>query len=146
MDTAFKRRWDFKYLGINDKDTALVGKKVTLGKGDYEHQVEWNELRKQINDFLAEKGINEDKQLGPYFIGKAVVAPEDGAEIDSDKFCEIFKNKVIMYLFEDAARQKSKLLFAGVLGDQTRYSSICREFDKMGVWIFNKVITDKLGL
>ena len=32
MDTAFKRRWDFTYLGIDDSENDLVGKYVVLGK------------------------------------------------------------------------------------------------------------------
>lgn len=144
MDTAFKRRWDFKYIGIDDNDSELAGKKVILGQASFRHRVEWNELRKQMNHFMADNGINEDKQLGPYFINKTIAVPESGTEIDSVKFCETFKNKVIMYLFEDAVRQKRAALFEGVTRDKTRYSSICREFDEKGVFIFHQSITDKL--
>ena len=144
MDTAFKRRWDFKYIGIDDNDSELAGKKVILGQASFRHRVEWNELRKQMNHFMADNGINEDKQLGPYFINKTIAVPESGTEIDSVKFCETFKNKVIMYLFEDAVRQKRAALFEGVTRDKTRYSSICREFDERGVFIFHQNITDKL--
>ena len=35
MDTAFKRRWDFTYLGIDDSEAGIVGKKVILGQGEY---------------------------------------------------------------------------------------------------------------
>ena len=144
MDTAFKRRWDFKYIGIDDNDSELAGKKVILGQASFRHRVEWNELRKQMNHFMADNGINEDKQLGPYFINRTIAVPESGTEIDSVKFCKAFKNKVIMYLFEDAVRQKRAALFEGVTGDKTRYSSICREFDEKGVFIFHQSITDKL--
>lgn len=144
MDTAFKRRWDFKYIGIDDNDSELAGKKVVLGQASFRHRVEWNELRKQMNHFMADNGINEDKQLGPYFINRTIAVPESGTEIDSVKFCKAFKNKVIMYLFEDAVRQKRAALFEGVTGDKTRYSSICREFDEKGVFIFHQSITDKL--
>ena len=144
MDTAFKRRWDFKYIGIDDNDSELAGKKVVLGQASFRHRVEWNELRKQMDHFMADNGINEDKQLGPYFINKTIAVPESGTKIDSVKFCEAFKNKVIMYLFEDAVRQKRAALFEGVTGDKTRYSSICREFDERGVFIFHQNITDKL--
>ena len=146
MDTAFKRRWDFKYIGIDDNDSELAGKKVVLGQSSFQHRVEWNELRKQMNHFMADQGINEDKQLGPYFINKTIAVPESGAEIDREKFCEAFKNKVIMYLFEDAVRQKRAVLFEGITGDKTRYSGICREFDEKGVFIFHQSITDKLHI
>lgn len=140
MDTAFKRRWDFTYLGIDDNDEQLRGKYVTIGSKE-QQRIEWNELRKAINEFLAESKINEDKQLGPYFISKSIVVPKDGGtEIDSKKFCDAFKNKVIMYLFDDAAKQKRPSLFEGSAKGQTRYSKICEAFDEQGIGIFNRSI------
>lgn len=139
MDTAFKRRWDFTYLGIDDSDEKIRGKYVYLAD-DKSQKVEWNKLRKAINHFLAKEKINEDKQLGPYFISKSIVVPTDGDEIDRDHFIRVFKNKVIMYLFEDAAKQKRAKLFEGCFQDSTRYSEICREFDAKGIGIFNHEI------
>ena len=112
MDTAFKRRWDFTYLGIDDNDQDLQGKYVYLAD-DKSQKVEWNKLRKAINNFLAKEKINEDKQLGPYFISRSIVVPKDSEEIDRGRFINTFKNKVIMYLFEDAAKQKRPRLFEG---------------------------------
>ena len=139
MDTAFKRRWDFTYIGIDDNDDEILGKYVILGNGTSQ-KVEWNKLRKAINRFLAKQKINEDKQLGPYFLSRKVVIPESGDEIDRDSFCEAFKNKVIMYLFEDAAKQKRASLFEGCFDSSSRYSEICKEFDEKGVGIFNHEI------
>lgn len=143
MDTAFKRRWDFTYLGINDNDEKIQGKYVDiLGNGS--QIVEWNKLRKAINDYLANEKINEDKQLGPYFISKNIVVPDSGDEIDRTKFNRVFKNKVIMYLFEDAAKQKRARVFDGCPDNSRyRYSEICREFTKNGIEIFNKEIKNE---
>ena len=139
MDTAFKRRWDFTYLGIDDSDTDIRGKYVVVGKNT-PMRIEWNSLRKAINDFLAAEKINEDKQLGPYFISRSIVVPADGGDdIDSDRFCKVFKNKVLMYLFEDAAKQKRGKLFDGIDG-LTRYSKVCEAFDEKGIDIFNQDI------
>lgn len=135
MDTAFKRRWDFTYLGIDDKESELGNKTVVLGKGANQRRVEWNKLRKAINAKLSEFKINEDKQLGPFFIAKSIVVPEDD-EIDNKLFCETFKNKVIMYLFEDAAKQKRSTLFEGCQLDKNRYSEICKDFDERGIFVF----------
>lgn len=139
MDTAFKRRWDFTYLGIDDNDQNLQGKYVYLADNKSQ-KVEWNKLRKAINNFLAKEKINEDKQLGPYFISKSIVVPQSGDEIDRDKFINTFKNKVIMYLFEDAAKQKRAKLFEGCFQNSSRYSEICKEFEAKGVGIFNQDI------
>lgn len=137
MDTAFKRRWDFTYLGIDDSEDDLIGKVVILGNENAKHQVEWNKLRKAINNFLAKEKINEDKQLGPYFIARNIVVPEEGTEIDDERFIHTFKSKVIMYLFEDAAKQKRSKLFEGCSENSSRYSEICREFEKKGIGIFH---------
>ncbi|MDB1939486.1 McrB family protein [Clostridium tertium] len=142
MDTAFKRRWDFNYLGINDGDKEIKGRRVTLGTGAYARFIEWNELRKAINDTLSTYKINEDKLLGPYFLSKKIINSGTDTEIDAKTFISSFKNKVIMYLFDDAAKQKRTSLFEGCK-DTTKYSSICMEFDKRGVEIFCKEIRDK---
>lgn len=145
MDTAFKRRWDFTYLGIDDNDKDIRGKYVVLGKG--QQRIEWNELRKAINEFLADNKINEDKQLGPYFIARSIVVPSDGgSEINSEKFCDVFKNKVLMYLFDDAAKQKRAKIFEGSLKGQNRYSMICEAFDEQGIGIFSQDIKSKVTI
>ena len=138
MDTAFKRRWKFTYIGINENDTDLNGKKVILGNKQ-KQRIEWNKLRRAINNFLAKQKINVDKQIGPYFIDRDIVVPDVGSEIDSQKFSETFKSKVIMYLFEDAAKQKRDSLF-NVRLKSRRYSEICKEFDEKGIKIFNEDI------
>lgn len=146
MDTAFKRRWDFTYLGIDDSDKDIRGKFVTIGSKE-KQRIEWNELRKAINEFLADEKINEDKQLGPYFIARNIVIPADGgSEINSERFCDVFKNKVLMYLFEDAARQKRGKLFEGSAKGQTRYSKICEAFDEQGIGIFNASIQHRVKI
>lgn len=151
MDTAFKRRWDFTYLGVDENDQDIRGKYVVVGDPAKEQQrIEWNSLRKAINEWLAKEKINEDKQLGPYFISRSIVVPADGGnEIDSGKFNETFKNKVLMYLFEDAARQRRDRLFEGAVKDvggrhdrinTNRYSEVCAAFDAQGIGIFNSYI------
>lgn len=142
MDTAFKRRWDFTYLGIDDNDEELKDKFVSMIHHGKQKFVEWNSLRKAINEFLANEKINEDKQLGPYFIAKDVVVPSAGNEIDKDKFNDVFKHKVLMYLFDDAAKQKRSKLFEGISAESSRYSKICKAFDEKGVDIFHSSIRD----
>ena len=141
-NTAFKRRWDFTYLGIDDSEDGIVGKKVILGEGEYRRIVEWNVLRKAINNELLTYKVNEDKLMGPYFISKKNL-PESEM-IDPTVFTRIFKNKVIMYLFDDAAKQKRITLFGGCDEKaKNQYSKICREFDAKGVYIFCEGISSQ---
>jgi|GEM_PF-2474891 len=135
MDTAFKRRWSFEYKGI-DENEDKVGGNVVLGEGDYAFEVNWNTLRKAINYVLAHTyHINEDKLMGPFFVNEDVFAfDEDGMMKNPEKFKKVFKSKVIMYLYEDAAKQQKHKLFCGC--DSTKYSSICDAFDKIGIDIF----------
>ena len=119
---------------------------MTVGSKE-KQRIEWNELRKSINEFLADEKINEDKQLGPYFISRSIVVPPNGGtEIDSERFCDVFKHKVLMYLFDDAARQKRAKLFEGSAKGQARYSKICEAFDEQGIGIFNSDIQNRIQI
>lgn len=142
MDTAFKRRWDFTYIGIDDSEDGICGRTVVLGTGAYSRVVEWNEFRKAINDRLSSFKINEDKLLGPFFLSRKIVL--QGGNIDGPKFMEAFKNKVLMYLFEDAAKQKRPSLFAEDV-DTTKYSAVCKAFEDKGVFAFCTEISSRFN-
>ena len=133
MDTAFKRRWDFEYFGI-DYGVENIEKTFVELNGE---KISWNKLRQAINKQLSnEYKINEDKLLGPFFAFTEYL----NEEIPQDVFKETFQNKIIMYLFEDAARSKRNELFEGALDGLTNitYSKICEEFnkDEVGLNIF----------
>lgn len=142
MDTAFKRRWDFKYIGVDDSQDG-VNCFVDLVEGDSESRINWNCFRKAINEKLLDVcRINEDKLLGPYFLSKRVIESDESGNIINQKaFREAFKNKVIMYLYEDAARQYRPKLFKNDI--YKRYSTVCDSFDKIGMGIFGEDFKEK---
>ena len=140
MDTAFKRRWNFEYIGINENSDGIKDIVVKLGKD--KHDVYWNDLRMAINDKLSKVcKVNEDKLLGPYFLSKDVISTSEGDNYvkDNKKFIEAFKSKIIMYLYEDAAKQYKQKLFEGC-DDCSKYSSVCESFDEKGELIFGEDI------
>lgn len=137
MDTAFKRRWDFEYFGIDYGVENIENTYVMFN----DQKISWNKLRQAINKELSEEyKINEDKLLGPFFAFNEYL----NAEIPVDEFKETFQNKIIMYLFEDAARSKRNELFSGALGDLTNitFSKICEEFNKENVGL--KIFCDNI--
>lgn len=98
LDTAFKRRWDFEYIGVDDGAKHISKYIYKTAKG----HLSWDKLRKAINTKLTGVvGANEDKCLGPFFISKDVL---DKAIDNSAIFEKAIKSKVLMYLFEDAAK------------------------------------------
>lgn len=111
MDAAFKRRWSFEYIGVNDNEEALISKsynKIKLKSGpkdtDYE-EYSWNEVRKAINKILLKENVLEDKLIGPFFLD------EKELSLPQEQFDELFKSKVLMYLFEDVLKHKNSNLF-----------------------------------
>lgn len=138
MDTAFKRRWNFEYLGINENEEEIAGKgKIMLAGCD--EPVEWNILRRAINDKMStdQFKINEDKLMGPFFLSKKILASDDeGMIVDPETFIKSFKSKVIMYLYEDAVKQGKHRFFDGC--DNSKYSSVCDAFDEIGMGIFGQ--------
>lgn len=137
MDTAFKRRWNFEYIGINDNENGVSTYEIPINKNK---KVNWNDLRKAINSKLISLNVNEDKLLGPYFISEndlknAMGKPED--------FIKLFKSKVLMYLFEDAAKMKRDFF---KLTDNRKYiySDICNELDENGIAVFNFLENEKV--
>lgn len=135
MDTAFKRRWEFEYIGIDDNADKVAEYEIPIGKqGDNaKWKVKWDVLRRAINDKLISLGINEDKLLGPFFLSKSIL---ENALVDGMTFVKSFESKVLMYLFEDAARMKVRQLFK-ISSEKYIYSEVCREFEEKGIGIFD---------
>lgn len=153
IDTAFKRRWGFNYIGVDDEEFKIVpisggGGHVTLVENQNDTfnladgPIEWNVLRRAINLKLSNERIrmHEDKLMGPFFI-KVLDASCNSifnpATKDAD-FIELFCDKVLMYLFEDAAKTKRPDLFEGIRPKEklNRYSFVCSEFRRIGLGIF----------
>lgn len=141
MDTAFKRRWTFSYYGLDDEENnlsaAAIKPRFELGKSN--KLISWNSLRKAINDELSTDtyNINEDKLMGPFFL-------KEEALKDNTSFNEAFKNKVLMYLFDDVVKQKRRSFFN--CENSNRYSSICNAFDREGIKIFSDGVVNSKWL
>lgn len=91
IDSAFKRRWEWKYVPIRegrDKETnAPLNWYINTGDKQYN----WWLFISKVNKLIGSLTNSEDKKLG-YFFCKA----KDG-EIDAD----LFVSKVIFYLWND---------------------------------------------
>lgn len=84
IDSAFKRRWDWRYVPI---ENAGLGYKIKVNG----HEYDWWRFLEAINDEVLELTNSEDKQLGYFF-----VRTSDGI-IDA----KMLVNKVYFYLWND---------------------------------------------
>ena len=85
IDSAFKRRWEWKYMKI--KNHPEENYRIKIGEGEQD----WWEFIKKINEIIASMTSSADKQLGYFFC-----TAKDGV-IDE----ETFVSKVIFYLWND---------------------------------------------
>jgi 5-methylcytosine-specific restriction protein B len=95
IDSAFRRRWEFEYMGYNE--VCTYGADVLRYNNI---SIDWESFRGQINKkLMTDLNIPEDKLIGPYFLTKE--------EISSP---EKILNKLFLYLWDDVARFQQKEL------------------------------------
>lgn len=96
IDSAFKRRWDWRYVKITD---AGKGWKIRCGN----EYCDWWTFVEEINKRIAKETSSDDKKLG-YFFCKP---PKDSSEISEEKFV----GKVLFYLWNDVFKDGDISLF-----------------------------------
>lgn len=96
IDSAFKRRWDWRYVKIADADK---GWKIRCGN----EYCDWWKFVEEINKRIAKETSSDDKKLG-YFFCKP---PKGSSEISEEKFV----GKVLFYLWNDVFKDGDISLF-----------------------------------
>lgn len=91
IDSAFKRRWDWKYVSISEGRDKATNAPLNWYINTGDKQYDWWSFISKVNELIGSLTNSEDKKLG-YFFCKA----KDG-EIDAD----LFVSKVIFYLWND---------------------------------------------
>ncbi len=84
IDSAFKRRWDWKYMPIHNADKKWS---IVVNGAEYD----WWQFLENVNGYIGSTTNSEDKKLGYFFC-----RPKDG-KIDA----ETFVGKVCFYLWND---------------------------------------------
>lgn len=125
MDSAFKRRWGYKYIRINI-DGALH-EFASLKYGGRE--VFWGDLIRAINKKLSSLALSEDRLIGPYFIKPN----ELGSKVATDK--------LLLYLWDDVLRYNRINFFNS---DVNLFSDLTEKFDEIDVFdLFSNNNTSK---
>lgn len=135
LDTAFKRRWDYKFMSIGTNESSIANE---LNVRYTKDAVGWNTCTwKNLLDVINEKligtvGIAEDRLVGPFFVKPEIVKNEKG---------KYAIEKILFYLWDDVLRNNDRESFFD--NDLKTMSQLYKAFeagkDVMG-------IKDKLNL
>jgi len=110
LDSAFKRRWKFKYLPIKEKGFIHENSSINYAGEKFK----WRYILNAINRKLKNLGVSEDRLIGPYFISPHEI--EDS---------ESFTSKLLIYLWDDVVRYMRNEFFDSSI---RTYSELVKNF------------------
>jgi hypothetical protein len=134
LDTAFKRRWSFEYLGIDFSHADVPRTDISINTENGLISIKWPELAEIINYALVESGVAEDRLIGPFFLNKIELESSSSAK-------EALKSKLFVYLCDDVLRH---------LGYEKLFSSAYKTFSRLSsafnndLAVFNSAIELKI--
>lgn len=104
IDSAFKRRWEWKYMKIkNEGKEWKVDTKIKYENGE-EKLVYWWDFIRKVNDIIASMTSSADKQLGYFFCkaDKKTLEKANDPNSENDLISlDTFVSKVLFYLWND---------------------------------------------
>ncbi len=100
MDNAFKRRWDWEFINVDDDNQGDVIKhrKIEINGKKYN----WEEFVNNLNNFIRSKYKEirkiEDKQIGYFFVNEEIITEEH------------IKNKLLFFIWDSVFTNNKKPL------------------------------------
>lgn len=101
LDTAFVRRWDKEKIRNSFKNCTFKAMPIP-GMPQYTWEEFVTSINKCIAGHLEDLQVNEDKQIGAFFVKKSLLASKDA---------EKFAYKVFDYLWSDVAKLDHGIFF-----------------------------------
>lgn len=126
IDSAFKRRWEWKYVKIADGGKNY---RISVNGNEYD----WWEFVEAINSHIGTDTDQEDKKLG-YFFAKATKNDEGKYIISADTFL----SKVIFFIYNDVYKDFGfdDDIFKDEDGEVLTFAN---SFDQYGDTVYEKV-------
>ena len=116
IDSAFKRRWEMEYVGVNYTDAGQFTVKI-----DDEHKYSWADILKGLNGYIKQEKHSTNRVLGNRFV------QADENNVISE---EAFRDKVLFFLFNDVFKDEDEFRTGFFGGNDTLYfEDLCEEKD-----------------
>ena len=131
IDSAFKRRWDWRYVKIAD---AGKGWKIKCGT----EYCDWWTFVEEVNKKIAKETSSDDKKLG-YFFCKP---DKNGNTISEDKFV----GKVLFYLWNDVFKDGDTSLFkVGEYTEEATFEAFYNDDNTVNIEAIRKFLVAVVG-
>ena len=138
LDTAFTRRWSKERIP-NDFNGNEIKDRLVPGMDKYTWEEFVFSVNKQIQDKLDDLQVNEDKQVGAFFVKTADLLPKDTV-VNADekvKKAKAFAYKVLEYLWDDVSKLDHSVIFNP---SYKTFEKLVDGYVKNGVAVFNNGI------
>ena len=134
LNNYFRRRWEFKYIDIDNEENIIKEFDFTLKNFelDKNSKVNWNKFRKIINLYLSNVlDVKEGDLLGTFFISIETLEWTQ----PRDLLFKIIQNKVLFYLYNDF----SEFHFLKIFNKEyaMSFSSLYKNFEEEGFDVFS---------
>lgn len=123
IDSAFKRRWEMVYVGVNYADAEQFSVKI-----DDAHKYSWADVLKGLNRYIKQEKHSTNKILGNRF-----VQADENNVISSI----VFRDKVLFFLFNDVFKDEDEFRTSFFGGNDTLYFEDLCEGDDWTTYVIN---------
>ena len=126
IDSAFKRRWEMEYVGVNYADAAKFTVKI-----DEKHKYSWDDVLKGLNVYIKQEKHSTNKILGNRFV------QADESNVIS---AVMFRDKVLFFLFNDVFKDEDEFRTVFFGGDDNLYfEDLCEGNDSYVINFIEKI-------
>lgn len=128
MDSAFKRRWSWKYVPIDysHKDSSKF--EIEIDGAKYS----WPNFLRKINEEIKNLTYSEDKQMGNFFIKHSIGLDEFRDKVMFYLWSEIgkenYKTKDAIFFYNDGDKESQEFSFNELYGDKEEATKILKGF------------------
>ena len=126
IDSAFKRRWEWKYMSIKYDRTDV---EILVG----DEKFSWVKFQRAVNNRIRSYTSSEDKMIGDYFVGNKIITKD------------ILVNKIFFYLWNDVCKDGDSDIFRISETEELSFSELYTDESKL-LTLMHKLTDDKDSL
>lgn len=123
IDSAFKRRWEMEYVGVNYDDAKQFTVEI-----DETHKYSWAEILRGLNGYIKQEKHSTNKILGNRFV----------QAVENNVISAVaFRDKVLFFLFNDVFKDEDEFRTSFFGGNEDYYFEDLCENKDLTIYVIN---------